>query len=173
MMPSTRKVPLYNQRRNGQPVRIPYESVIPCVLTLEKVIRQNIQGRLYGYGSSRPRSVGVRVTHFPTTARAEPYVVAEEVLGSEIYIHDCEAQTYGPRRSKHFKVFLTRHRLLPSNTAIPAAQDGSRWRGQLLVLRMSEDRATYSSLRRGDQALIHRMVPRHANLFGCVCFRCL
>ena len=126
-----------------------------------KAIRETIRARLYGYGSARPRSVNVRITHFPTSTGSKPFVQAEEVLGTETYIHDCDIQTIYPRSTKRFRIYFTRHRLLPQNDAIRYTHPGTSWHGQLLVVRLADDGGRHVSLRRGDITFIKRLVKRY------------
>lgn len=163
-MPSSRKVPLYSQRK-PQPVsgRISSTSVSLLTAACAKSIRQTIRGRLYGYGSDRPRSVDVRVTNFSTTSGTRSFVEAEQVLGCGAYIHDCDLKSLGPRSTQRFRIFFTRHRRLPPNTAVSSTRPPSDWHGQLLVLRVTEDGKRHVTLKKTDTTLINRVLPRSGN----------
>lgn len=156
-MPSSRSVPLYPFRPRNPPVS---NSLRVCLSsshkrTLRKATRQVIRGRLYGFGSNKPRSVGVKLTHFPTGAGTRPFVVAEELLGTALFIHDCSVKFSGGI----FKIYFTRHRYLPANTALLSANPQVPWHGQILVVRMSSTR--HVNLRRGDLALIQKVTSRY------------
>ncbi|KAL1937071.1 hypothetical protein VTO73DRAFT_15126 [Trametes versicolor] len=136
-MPSSRSVPLYSLRpRNPPPIR--------------KIVR----GRLYGYGSNRPRSVGVKIIYFPTRRGTCPYIAVEEILGTSLFIHDCSVKFSGGT----FTIYFTRHRYQPPNSALMSAHPGVPWHGQILVLRMSD--TGHVDLRRGDLSLIEKVASR-------------
>ncbi len=127
-----------------------------------QTIRQTLRGRLYGYGSNRPQSVSVKVAHFQTRRGSNEYLAAEEFLGTSLFIHDCSIRLPGGP----FQLYFTRHRYLPPNRALLSAHPTTYWSGQILVMRM--DGGKHVNLKRGDLALIQKVVRRYG-VFGGFC----
>ncbi|KAJ3007302.1 hypothetical protein NUW54_g3597 [Trametes sanguinea] len=118
-------------------------------------IRQTVRARLYGYGSGRPQSVSVRMTHYRARAgTTHSYLAAEEFLDSALYVHDCDVTSQGGT----FKLYFTRHRFLPPNPAVLSAHRRRIWHGQILAIRMND--SSHVDLRRGDLALIEKIISR-------------
>lgn len=129
-----------------------------------------VKGRLYGFGSIRPQRVSARVTRFHThIGGRSTFLDAEEILGSTPYIHDCDIEMAGNHSFRRFKVYFTRHRLLPANSALLSVNATCPWHGELLVMKVAEDGGRHIHLEtRSDVIMARKTVSRKA-ISCCIC----
>ncbi|KAI0349521.1 hypothetical protein OH77DRAFT_1225830 [Trametes cingulata] len=59
-----------------------------------------------------------------------------------------------------FRVYFTRHRYLPPNSALLSVHAASAWHGQMLVIRQNETGTENANLKRGDIPRINKLVSR-------------
>ncbi|KAI0349672.1 hypothetical protein OH77DRAFT_1172279 [Trametes cingulata] len=138
-MPSSRNLPAHSLRQ-----RCP------------GAIKETVRGRLFGYGYSRPRSVNVKLVHYFARSGRHAYLVAEEILGITPFIHDCRVRISGST----FRIYFTRHRVLPPNLALLSIHASRPWHGQMLVVRLDETSAHEVNLKRGDISRIDKIASR-------------
>ncbi len=125
-----------------------------------------MRGRLYGYSERGPRSVQVTIKRCDDTHAGDFHFV-EEILGPRLYIHDCRVMVTDSSLREHcFLVFFTRHVLLPPNFSLqPVIERSLTWRGEMLVLRVSQaNENRVVNLRRGDGPLASQAVARSVQL---------
>lgn len=123
-------------------------------------------GCLYGFGHPVPRSVDIPVTSgLSDLGVIKPYMLAEAVLGSQLFIHDCLMEIYDDAHSRCqcMILFFTRHKFQPINVALSAVNPHILWSGQILVMKLGRDQKSVVHFQVSDKGLASQAILQYCD----------
>jgi hypothetical protein len=138
------------------------QSTWGCAEHSAQTVERSIRSRLYSAKRTRPGPVGV-VTRITQTEKGETrFTIAEAVLDdakTQPCVHDCIVKVKEGLKTYAFQVSFKRHCRLPINSSVYRLR-GAKLRGDVVVMRVSNDGCKVVNMRGPDAAICDWMISK-------------